>query len=159
MKVKKIKEENVDADKYLTNLIEDIDREFIPKLAELLRLANKLTDNNIKILIDKCYSNCNYISALVEQLRLADKLTDDNIRLLVNKCEYSALPKLAKQIKLAGNLTNSNIEVLINELITGDKVENKVDYIMDLAEELPDDYKPTDDIIKLLNRKGYEVLD
>ena len=53
MKVKKIKEENVDADKYLTNLIEDIDREFIPKLAELLRLANKLTDNNIEILIDK----------------------------------------------------------------------------------------------------------
>ena len=159
MKVKKIKEENVDADKYLANLIDEIDRDFIPKLAELLRLANKLTDKNIKNLIYRCYSNDNYISALAEQLRLADKLTDKNIKLLVNNCEYYALPKLAKQIKLAGKLTNSNIEVLINELITGDKVEKKVDYIMDLAEQIPDDYKPTDEVVKILQEKGYEVLD
>lgn len=162
MKAKKIKEENVDADKYLADLIDLIDgndRDFIPKLAELLRLANKLTDKNIESLIYICYSNCNYIPALAEQLRLADKLTDDNIRLLADKCEYYALPKLAKQIKLAGKLTNSNIELLINELIKGDKVEKKVDYIMDLVEEIPDDYKPTDDIIRLLEEKGYEVLD
>ena len=30
---------------------------------------------------------------------------------------------------------------------------------MDLVEELPDDYKPTDEVIKILQEKGYEVLD
>lgn len=97
-----------------------------------------------------------YIQGLAKQIKSPNPndLTDDVIKILVKDCcEYRSaiVYELAKQIRLLNKLTDDNIELLIKRCSHRD--------IPTLVQQLPDDYKPTDEVIKILQEKGYEVLD
>ena len=99
-----------------------------------------------------------YFSTMPAKIRLPKQLTDDDIKLLIKNTEFFYMSDLAKELRLVNKLPDWAIELMIKKCCHNDcrRINQE---IQRLVQEIPDDYKPTDDIIKLLNRKGYEVLD
>ena len=99
-----------------------------------------------------------YFSTMPAKIRLPKQLTDDNIKLLIENTEFFYMSALAKVLKSVNKLPDWAINLMIKKCCYNDcrRINQE---IQRLVQEIPDDYKPTDDIIKLLNRKGYEVLD
>jgi len=100
-------------DKVINMLVEDcceFDKDNIHKLAEQLRLYNKLTDKYIELLIDYCLGW--YVPELAEQVRLANKLTDKYIELLICRCHITDIPRLTKQIPDNYKPTEAVIKIL-----------------------------------------------